>query len=96
MRNRARPEGSIAEGYTVEEAITFSSQYLRGVHSKFSGRLRNDNDSKAANRVYSIDVFRPVGKGIGKKTVYHLDCRLLDMATWFVLNNYPAVQPYLE
>ena len=38
VRNKAIPEGSIAEGYIVQEAMTFSSQYLRGVQSKFSMR----------------------------------------------------------
>ena len=38
IRNKARPEGSIAEGYIVQEAMTFSSQYLRGIQSKFSMR----------------------------------------------------------
>ncbi|KAM0002938.1 hypothetical protein Hdeb2414_s0306g00862151 [Helianthus debilis subsp. tardiflorus] len=43
--NKAKPEGSIAEGYVVEEAITFCSHYLRGVESKFERRDRTSSDS---------------------------------------------------
>ena len=28
VRNRARPEGSIAEAYIATEALTFSSKYI--------------------------------------------------------------------
>ena len=31
VRNRARPEGSIAEGYVVDEALIFCSMYFEGV-----------------------------------------------------------------
>ncbi|GKF55663.1 hypothetical protein Tco_0166003, partial [Tanacetum coccineum] len=31
VRNKAKPEGSIAEGYVYEEALTFSSHYFRDV-----------------------------------------------------------------
>lgn len=30
VRNRARPEGSIAEGYLAEECVTFCSRFLGG------------------------------------------------------------------
>lgn len=30
VRNRAYPEGSIAEGYIVEECLTFCSRFLEG------------------------------------------------------------------
>ncbi|GJR34585.1 hypothetical protein Tco_1210269 [Tanacetum coccineum] len=36
VRNKAKPEGSIAEGYVAEEALTFSSHYFRDVTMKFN------------------------------------------------------------
>ena len=36
VRNRARPEGSIAEGYVVNEALTFCSIYLKDVETRFN------------------------------------------------------------
>ncbi|GKC22362.1 hypothetical protein Tco_1024512 [Tanacetum coccineum] len=41
VRNKAKPEGSIAEGYVAEEALTFSSHYFRDVTTKFNRPDRN-------------------------------------------------------
>ncbi|GJR46430.1 zinc finger, PHD-type containing protein [Tanacetum coccineum] len=41
VRNKAKPEGSIAEGYVAEEALTFSSYYFRDVTTKFNRPDRN-------------------------------------------------------
>nr|GEV65497.1 putative reverse transcriptase domain-containing protein [Tanacetum cinerariifolium] len=41
VRNKAKPEGSIAEGYVAEEALTFSSHYFRDVTTKFNRLDRN-------------------------------------------------------
>nr|GEX96871.1 hypothetical protein [Tanacetum cinerariifolium] len=41
VRNKAKPEGSIAEGYVAEEALTFSSHYFRDVTMKFNRPDRN-------------------------------------------------------
>ena len=43
VRNRACPEGSIAEAYVVNEALTFCSMYLRGVETRFNRLERNDD-----------------------------------------------------
>ena len=34
VRNKAKPEGSIAEGYVAEEALSFCSMYLRDVKNR--------------------------------------------------------------
>lgn len=36
VRNKARPEGSIAEAYIVDECLTFCSPYVEGVDTKFN------------------------------------------------------------
>ncbi|GKF60387.1 hypothetical protein Tco_0177173, partial [Tanacetum coccineum] len=36
VRNKVKPEGSIAEGYVAEEALTFNSHYFRDVTTKFN------------------------------------------------------------
>ncbi|GJV38126.1 hypothetical protein Tco_1410603 [Tanacetum coccineum] len=45
IRNKAKPEGSIAEGYVVEEALTFSSYYFQDVTMKFNRPDRNVDPS---------------------------------------------------
>ncbi|KAJ9551366.1 hypothetical protein OSB04_015411 [Centaurea solstitialis] len=39
----ARPEGSIAEGYVAEEALTFCSMYLQDVQTRFNRPKRNED-----------------------------------------------------
>ncbi|KAD7117105.1 hypothetical protein E3N88_04373 [Mikania micrantha] len=95
-RNKAKPEGSIAEGYVVEEAITFCSQYLRGVESKFERHYRADEKKSSDSRNFVLDVFRLNGRGIGKKEVHILPSILMEKAIWFIFNNCQEVQPFLE
>ena len=95
VRNRARREGSIAEGYIVEEAMTFSCQYLRGIESKFSTRLRTGRETINESRTYSVELFRPVGRSMGKKNLQFWHSQQLEKAKWFVLNNCTEIESYL-
>ena len=44
VRNIAKPEGSISEGYVVNEALTFCSRYFDDVETRFNRSVRNDDD----------------------------------------------------
>lgn len=44
VRNKAQPEGSIAEGYIKEECLNFCSRYFEGVETPFNRPLRNDDN----------------------------------------------------
>lgn len=48
MRNKAHPEGSIAEGYLAEECMTFCSRYLDSVETIFNRPARNIDGSIGA------------------------------------------------
>ena len=43
VRNKARPEGCIAEGYVAEEALTFCSMYLQDVQTKLNHPERKED-----------------------------------------------------
>ncbi|TYJ99703.1 putative transposase [Cucumis melo var. makuwa] len=43
VRNKARPEGSIAETYVMNESRTFCSRYLCGIEIQFTRDERNDD-----------------------------------------------------
>ena len=43
VRNKARPEGCIVEGYVAEEALSFCSMYLRDVQTQFNRPERNED-----------------------------------------------------
>ncbi|GJX07514.1 hypothetical protein Tco_0195446 [Tanacetum coccineum] len=59
VRNKAKPEGSIAEGYVAEEALTFSSHYFRDVTTKFNRLDRNvDPPPRRVSFSPEIDTYR--------------------------------------
>ncbi|XP_062156838.1 uncharacterized protein LOC133864501 isoform X3 [Alnus glutinosa] len=64
VRNRARPEGSIAECYLSDECLTFCSSYLRGIETRWTREERNV-DRWLEERSIGLDVFsqrvRPLG-----------------------------------
>ncbi|GKE39916.1 hypothetical protein Tco_1463321, partial [Tanacetum coccineum] len=62
VRNKAKPEGSIAEGYVAEEALTLSSHYFRDVTTKFNRLERNVDPPPPTCQ---FQVFRSVCNTIG-------------------------------
>lgn len=50
VRNRACPEGSIAEAYIANECLTFCSQYLEGGDSRSycSRRCNDENENETS------------------------------------------------
>ncbi|XP_020090215.1 uncharacterized protein LOC109711523 isoform X3 [Ananas comosus] len=55
VRNKAHPEGSIAEGYLVEECMTFCSRYLDSVETIFNRPARNIDGSIGATSHIHLD-----------------------------------------
>ncbi|CAI0559000.1 unnamed protein product [Linum tenue] len=92
VRNRAHPEGSIAEAYLVDECLTFCSMYLDGIETQFNALERNfDIEVDGKLSVFSSKL-RPLGHG---KPVT-MSVEDLDMVHWYVLSNCEEVLPYLE
>ncbi|KAK9932330.1 hypothetical protein M0R45_019573 [Rubus argutus] len=61
VRNRARPEGSIVEGYIAEESLTFCSMYLNDIETIFTQPERNydGGEKKKSNVVGFCSKFEP-------------------------------------
>nr|GEU42340.1 hypothetical protein [Tanacetum cinerariifolium] len=70
VRNKAKPEGSIAEGYVAKEALTFSSHYFRDVTMKFNHPDRNADPPPPTCQ---FQVFRSVCKSISLWSVIRFD-----------------------
>lgn len=62
VRNKNRPEGSIAEGYLAEESLTFCSRYLKNISTKFNKPTRNDDGSVSNDEIY---IFKKSGQTKG-------------------------------
>ena len=56
-RNQARPKGSIAESYVVDEALTFCSIYLEGIETKFNRPDRNSDNTTSTQSQLSVFQF---------------------------------------
>lgn len=97
VRNRSKPEGSIAEGYLVEECLSFCSMYLKDTETRHNWPGRN-TDAGGRDVVGGLSIFstggRPLGKGEGK--VIQLEKEELNLAHRCVLHNCPEVQELLE
>ena len=95
MRNKARPEGSIAEAYIVNEALTFCSMYLRGIETRFSRVERNDDNREEQARGH-LSIFSQQARPIGGRKLMQLSKEELEKAHWYAINNCCELQPYLE
>ena len=93
VRNRARPEGSIAEAYIADECLTFLSKYMDGVETRFNREPRNVGFSN--EEAYGVVVF---GHGVtltsAADVVY--DENEIDQMVWYVLNNSSQVEEYIK
>ncbi|KAL4038879.1 hypothetical protein IC575_002515 [Cucumis melo] len=61
FRNKARPEGSIAEGYVMNESSTFCSRYLRGIETRFTRDERNDDTIVENEVIGDFEIFKQKG-----------------------------------
>ncbi|GJT68551.1 hypothetical protein Tco_1020031 [Tanacetum coccineum] len=89
VRNKAQPEGSIAEGYIKEECLTFYARYFEGVETFMNRPLRND-DIILTKEIYMLN---SGGSKLGKVEIVELDGTLFAQAHRYVLLNHPKIQP---
>nr|GEW32099.1 hypothetical protein [Tanacetum cinerariifolium] len=91
VRNKAKPEGSIAKGYVAEEALTFSSHYFRDVTMKFN---HPDHNVDCTPPTCQLQVFKSLCKSIGLRSVIRIDHQELKKVIWYVLHNSPEIDTY--
>ncbi|KAK2397248.1 hypothetical protein QL285_058843 [Trifolium repens] len=97
VRNKARPEGSIAEGYLLEEILTFCSRYLDDIETRCNRRGRADdvpNDIQPQSQV--AELFPLIGKPVGGSSYFTLTQREKLQAHRHVLTNCTVVDYYLQ
>lgn len=85
VRNRCRPEGSIAEAYLAKESLAFCSRYLSSaVDTRMNRTSRNS------------DEFPNMGYPIGAIKLLSLDPKLQNQAHGYILFNCDEVQDYIR
>lgn len=94
VRNKACPEGSIAEGYIDNECLTFCSMYLKDIETRFNRTERNcdvgDGETKSV-----LSVFKQKARGFGGTKYEEVNMIEWAKVRWYVLNNCAEVLPYL-
>lgn len=96
VRNRSRPEGSIAEGYIALECLTFCSRYLHDIETKFTRHesvIVTEVTPRAAD---GLSIFQPVGAPIGRAIVRELSNTEWEQCHLYVLNQSEEVKPFIE
>lgn len=87
VRNRARPEGCIAECYLAEECVRFCSGYMNKAADVGALNRRNDE---------FLDETITQGRPILKGQPLTLSDSMLKIAHHYVLLNTSEVEPYRE
>ncbi|XP_012833478.1 PREDICTED: uncharacterized protein LOC105954353 [Erythranthe guttata] len=92
VRNKARPEGSIAEAYIVNECLTFCSMYLEGIETYFNKEERN-MDIEVGRK---LSVFSHKTRPFGAAKYHKLTTHELHMAQWYILSNCEEVEEFQQ
>ena len=87
VRNKNRTEGSIAEGYIVEESLIFCSRYLNGTQTKLN-KLRRNSEDAHVDSYNGLSVFAENGFTLSKETPRYLEEKERRQAHNYVLKNY--------
>lgn len=94
VKNKNQPEGCIAEGYLVDECLTFCSRYMKRVETRLSRPSRNNDDGGIIEDV--LPIFSMPGRPLGKGHIDVLDDSTREKAHQYVLFNCDDVETYKE
>ncbi|XP_062080241.1 uncharacterized protein LOC133784996 [Humulus lupulus] len=94
VKNKARPEGSIAEGYIITEALNFCSMYLRGMETRFNHPERNP-DYLGIRKQSTLSIFNMPTRPFGRQSSITLTQDQRTQVQWYIFNNCPELEPYL-
>ena len=95
VRNKTYPEGSIIEGYLVEECITFFSRYLNDVETKYNCTNKNFVDLTDI-KYEGLIIFKCIGRSLGMHTCRELSSEEWAQAHLYVLTNCEDVIPFIK
>ncbi|CAL9024944.1 unnamed protein product, partial [Prunus brigantina] len=94
VRNKAHPEGSIAEGVLGNECLIFCSRYLHRVETKFNKRDRNDDGGQPSYDTSLLSIFSTPSRAFGKGVLREMSIELHKAATHYVLQNCDEALPF--
>ncbi|KAL6569968.1 hypothetical protein OROMI_014482 [Orobanche minor] len=92
VRNKAHPEGSVAEAYITRECLTFCSMYLQGIETRFNRDERNSDIGTDD----SLWIFSQKCRHLGAAEYVQLSEDKFKDMQWFVFQNCEEIEPFLE
>lgn len=93
--NKAHAEGSIAEGYLLQEISSFCALYFsEDVRTKLNNQDRNYVESAISDT--RLEIFTYPGKTIGDGGVRDLTDEEHKVAHYYVLLNCKAIEPFIQ
>jgi hypothetical protein len=95
VRNKARLEGCIAEGYVADECSNFCSMYLRGIKTRWNLEERSVH-SGVEGTEQRLDVFSQRVRPFGAASTVILDHNEFAKARWYVLRHCNDTAPYIK
>ena len=95
VSNKARPEGSIAEGYIINECLTFCSLYLSDTETRFNRQDQNF-DGCQLEQLYRLSIFSGAIRLIGAPKYDRLTQEDFQVAKMYILNNCLEIEKYFE
>jgi hypothetical protein len=95
VKNKARPEGSIAEGYMSEECLTFCSRFFDNISTKLN-RPECHESAAASEPPFGVSIFGSIDysrKGCTLENVSDID---MQATRHYILTNCDEVTPWIK
>jgi hypothetical protein len=95
MHSKSRPEGSIVEGYIVDECLHHCSKFLGDVIETRHNKPKRNQDKKRRVDPLEFDIFSDGARGLGLSKLKYFP-EEFDSMVWYVLQNYDEAQTYIR
>ena len=94
MRNKSKPEGSIAEAYVATECVTFCSMYLDNIEIRFNHADHNADREWGDNEL-TLSIFKQMVQPTGIRRYEFMNVNELSKAHFYILNNYEEIKDFI-
>src|SRR5215216_3793246 len=94
VRRKSRPEGSIAEGFIVDECLHHCSKFLGDVIETRHNKPERNQDKKQRVDLLEFDIFSDGARGLGLSNLKYFP-KEFDSMVWYVLQNCDETQNYI-
>jgi hypothetical protein len=95
VKNKARPEGSIAEGYISEECLTFCSRFFENISTKLNHPERHQS-AAASEPPSGLSIFGNLDYSRKGSTLEKVSDIEMHRMRHYILTNCDEVTPWIK